>query len=416
MSRLLLSLAGLLATIQAPTATGPDLTLWPNAQSSANSDRWLVEHHDQLRRLEPRLLVLDFVNGVPVADIAKKTEELIAALAESSRYHGFEDDKAPVFLQYRIAKLVDLTDPEPLPKTPDGSSTKYPRVKDWKEGINLDYAALHTQEFAAHYGYPDPRKKGRFLTLGELVANGAIHELWLVARQGEFGSPFECIEQKPVYDAKFARVSGEHRQCGNGGDDHEPFEGRSLRINYINYDRGIGCAMENFGHSFECMAHADVIPYFKKYFHEFADFDLDKRWGLPVDSLYAADAGGKDKAEYPDPHTLVVHHAGKELRVENFVANAGNVHFPPNGRHDYDLDNPAPVLSTIEHWRRFDGAGGKDKTIEFTPARFAKYNELASDCMGPWLVYWRQNVPGLDNKSLDDEKKPMKNWWPFLFY
>src|SRR5689334_18369966 len=182
-------IATLLAlALPAPKAPAPDLTLWPNALSSANSDRWLVEHHDEIRRLEPRLLVLDFVNGVPLADVRKKTEELIAALAESSRYHGFEDPAAPVFLQYKLAKLVDLTDPAPSPKTPDGSSTKYPRVPDWKEGNNFDYAALHTQEFAAHYGYRDPQDPTRFLTLGELLASGTIHELWFVARQGDFGS------------------------------------------------------------------------------------------------------------------------------------------------------------------------------------------------------------------------------------
>jgi len=25
-------------------------------------------------------------------------------------------------------------------------------------------------------------------------------------------------------------------------------------------------------------------------------------------------------------------------------------------------------------------------------------------------------MPGLDNTALDDEGRPMKNWWPFLFY
>ena len=44
------------------------------------------------------------------------------------------------------------------------------------------------------------------------------------------------------------------------------------------------------------------------------------------------------------------------------------------------------------------------------------YREMAPDCMGAWLIYWRQNMPGLDNKQKDDEGKPMKNWWPFLFY
>ena len=394
----------------------PDLTIWPNAVSSANSDRWLIEHHDEIRRLEPRLLVLDFVNDVSVADVRKKVDELIAALAESSRYHGYEDPKAPVFLQYKVVKLVDLSDPAPAPKTRNGSSTKYPTVKDWKEGNDFDYAALHSEQFAKYYGFADPEHAGRFLTLRELLDAGTVNELWFVARQGDVGGPFECVEQKPVYDEQFTRVGSEHRQCGNGGDENEPWEGRSLRVNYICYDRGIGCAMEDLGHSFECTAHARVIPWFTRYFYEFAGFDLDKRFGLPVDSLYAVDADGKDKASYPDPHTLVVLHAGQELRVENYVASGGNVHFPPNARRDYDLDNPAPVLSNIEHWRRFDGPDGKDLAIEFTPARFAKYADLAPDCMGPWLVYWRQNVPGLDNKSLDDERIPMKNWWPFLFY
>jgi hypothetical protein len=36
--------------------------------------------------------------------------------------------------------------------------------------------------------------------------------------------------------------------------------------------------------------------------------------------------------------------------------------------------------------------------------------------MGRWVVYWRQNMPGLDNTALDDDGHPMKNWWPFLFY
>jgi hypothetical protein len=25
-------------------------------------------------------------------------------------------------------------------------------------------------------------------------------------------------------------------------------------------------------------------------------------------------------------------------------------------------------------------------------------------------------MPGLDNTALDDEGRPMKSWWPFLFY
>jgi hypothetical protein len=45
-----------------------------------------------------------------------------------------------------------------------------------------------------------------------------------------------------------------------------------------------------------------------------------------------------------------------------------------------------------------------------------QYRDLAPDYMGRWLVYWRQNMPGYRNKSRDKQGKPMKNWWPFLFY
>jgi hypothetical protein len=120
--------------------------------------------------------------------------------------------------------------------------------------------------------------------------------------------------------------------------------------------------------------------------------------------------------EYPEPNTAVVTLKGETTRVENYVAYGGNVHYPPNVRRDYDMENASPVLSTIEDWRIGSGPGGKDLVEEWTNARFATYRKLAQDCMGAWLVYWRQNFPGLDNLQKDDDKKPMKNWWPFLFY
>ena len=70
----------------------------------------------------------------------------------------------------------------------------------------------------------------------------------------------------------------------------------------------------------------------------------------------------------------------------------------------------------IEDWRIGSGPGGQDVPVLWKNERFAQYRKLAPDCMGPWLVYWRQNFPGLDNRQKDDAGKPMKNWWPFLFY
>ena len=71
----------------------------------------------------------------------------------------------------------------------------------------------------------------------------------------------------------------------------------------------------------------------------------------------------------------------------------------PNGRHHDDLDNRAPVLSTIETWRQPESrsrARGRRTSSSAT-------GTSQPDCMGRWVVYWRQNMPGLDNTALDDD-------------
>ncbi|MGA2496496.1 MAG: hypothetical protein ABSH20_02070 [Tepidisphaeraceae bacterium] len=173
--------------------------------------------------------------------------------------------------------------------------------------------------------------------------------------------------------------------------------------------------MESLSHSLEGTANGRAIPYFTQYFNEFAGFDLNTRFKLPFNSLYSARRGSQ-KVSYPNPTTMIVPHNGRELRIENYVAFGGNVHFPPNGRADYDMDNREPVMSTIEDWRIGSGPGGKDAAKAYTSDVLKPYRELAPDCMGAWLIYWRQNIPGLDNRARDDQGKPMKNWWPFLFY
>ena len=93
------------------------------------------------------------------------------------------------------------------------------------------------------------------------------------------------------------------------------------------------------------------------------------------------------------------------------MAAGGNVHFMPNGRWDYDLDNRG--AGPFDH-RDLAPAGGGARRGR--PTCSSAYRDLAPDCMGRWVVYWRQNMPGLDNTALDDDGRPMKNWWPFLFY
>ena len=385
-------------------------TAWPSLDSLANSDEWIVAHHDGIGLMQPRVLALNFSNDTSHEDALAIFERLTRALAESSRWQGAERSGAPAFLDYQIEKFVDLRDDPPLP-TCDDNSTLYPRKPEGSP-YNFEYSELYGETFAGYYGYPDPDDPGRFLTLGELVDRGTIHEVWFIANHGSCGAPLETIELKQYYDLAL-RKSG-YGPAGNGHDYGVPWIGRSLRLTFINPHRGIGCAMENLGHGLEGYRNYDAISYLTRYLTEYAGFDLDERWGLPFSSFYAY--GSEDNNSFPEPDRLLSHYQGTDRTVPGYVAIGGNVHFTPNGRSHYDLWNTEPVMSTIRDWRTGSGPGGEDLAGPFTGDEYDPYLQLAPDCMGPWLVYWRQHMPGLRNTARDDGDRPMKNWWPFLFY
>lgn len=406
----------------APAEKGPgpwsdpaDPGLWPNQTSRANGDTWLVQNHDQIRQMRPRLLVVNFSNEHDRNHIDRLIDDIIRSLAESSRYHGYADPKAPVFLQYEVSKFVDLRDADRT----KGDSRLVP-VKDVNatSGFNFKYATLFTDEFAKHFGVSDPAKPDRFLRLDELLDGGYCHEVWLcfsgTPEKPRIGA-YEVVELKPRYDERFQVQGGRHVQAGNGGDEDQPWTGRSVRLGCVNASRGAGCFMESLAHGMEGTSKSKAIPYFTQYFRDYAGYNLNEKYKAPLSTLYGLDYRDSE-IQYPDARTMVVRNKAREFRIDNYVCTGGNAHFPPNGRRHYDMNNTAPVMSTIEDWRIGSGQGGKDIAKPFTNAAFSRYRDLAPDCMGAWIVYWRQNMPGLNNRQEDENGKPMKNWWPFLFY
>jgi hypothetical protein len=394
-----------------PADDPADQTAWPNQASRANSDAWLAQHHDSIRRMEPRVLLLNFHNRTPRPKLDKLVGNLISALAEGSRYHGYANSNAPVFLQYRIFKFVDLREQE----STNANSSKVPFKPGKTSGFKLDYNAFFGEEFARYYGVKDPKQADRFLRLDELVEGGYVHELWFLADQVKAFGAYEVVEEKPLYNEAFQKMGNHFVQAGNGGDSEQKWTGRSLRIGFINVTRGIGCFMESLSHGMEGNSTSKAIPYLTKYFSEYAGYDLRKKWGVPFDTFYAIPYSGKN-VSYPDPDKAVIRWRNEDITVTNYFVAGGNAHWPPNARGHYDLDNTAPVFSTIEDWRIGSGVDGQDFRKPFTNEAFARYRKTAPDCMGAWLIYWRQNMPGLGNRQKDDSGKPMKNWWPFLFY
>jgi hypothetical protein len=363
--------------------------VWPNEESAANSDPWLVAHHDEIEGLRPKVLGINFVHGLSEAAAHQRLARLAGVLAFSSAWHFYRDPLATRFLRYEITDIVDLTEPA---GRVDRNSARLPREPD---GVHLDYAALHAL----------PLTDG--LTLPELVDAGRVNEVWLLADHTDHTAPWETVEVKRTYD-EHGRPVGFTPHAGNSGKHGAPWTGRSLRILFVNFARGVGCAMESLGHSLERMATCGALPAYERYFREYAGLDLDRRHGLPFESLYLK---GEAPVDYPTPTTLRYGGGWRRRRLEGYVAAGGNVHFMPNGRFDYDLEGGGPVLSTIETWRQRDEA-----PRPWTAAAIEPFRRLAPDCMGPWVVYWRQNMPGLGNTALDDDGRPMQNWWPFLFY
>ncbi|MBN1513172.1 MAG: hypothetical protein JXB13_14245, partial [Phycisphaerae bacterium] len=226
----------------------------------------------------------------------------------------------------------------------------------------------------------------------------------------------EVIEYKQYYDEDLRPIPGKHGPAGNDHSPTMPWSGRTFRMAFFNPSRDIGCAMENFGHGLEGIANYNAIAYYRKYFDEYSGLALNDRYDVPFSKLYKIPYDVKDAVTYPSKTSVKIRYEGKEYVIDPYDPIGGNVHWLPNGRHHYDMKSPYVVSTTMENYRRRNGPDGKDKVTDFTVDKIAEVGKVAPDCMGPWMVFWRQCMPGLDNPCLDDDGKPMKNWWVFLIY
>ncbi|HXI56345.1 MAG TPA: hypothetical protein VNO55_09815 [Polyangia bacterium] len=416
-------------------------TTWPNAVSSAASDAWLSANHATIQKLQPRVMVLNFDNTRDNATVTTAVNNIIAGLKEGSRPRGYLDASAPPMLDYQIAKVVDLRDhPAPAGWTKK-TSTLLPRRPN-PAGFNwgVDYSQFYNGTFAARYGFADPAHPGQFLSLCQLADQGLVHDVWMAfdpdSDPGE-ASAAEILEWAPVYDASRAKTGAWDQCAGNGCFDNDVphCTSASLRIGFINLNRGPGCFIHGHGHGMEHKLSGGFdLPSVAPYFREFADFDLNTKYGLPFDSWYALPADNPDPPEPNSPCDYIRWTSPSSIEWTNvpkppvcttqvqrtplnpYAPVCGSVHFPPNARRHYDEFNTFAVLSTCQGWRRHEGTSGRDLARNFSLSTFSQYNSLAPDCEGGFQVWWRQNMPGFASGILDNASQPMLSWFPFLYY
>jgi hypothetical protein len=399
------------------TSAGHCGVVWPNPQSVANSDPWIAEHHAEIDELRPRVLALNYVNARSMEEMSAQLEQMIEVLAEGSRPRGYEDAEAPAMMQYQLAYTVDLRDPVPPDGWPYNNSSAMPREDPVDGYWGFDYERLFTPAYAELLGLEDPAAPGVHLDLCEAIDRGLVHEIWIY---GDADVPdvsaAEVLERKPRYDENRVRIPGALDGCaGNGCFDQEDTIAceRTVRVAFFNNTRGPGCFLESLSHGLEGSGRkgGTTLPYLSRYFPEISGQDLDDRYGTPFESWYSCPYG-VPCLSYPSEGAVDwTMGDGTSGSIASYDPVCGAVHWPPNATQHYDLAGPTAVRSSCTHWR--DGSG---ETELYSADAIAPYLELAPDCMGPFLVWWRQNLPGRHSAALDDGGAPMLSFWPFLYY
>ncbi len=162
--------------------------------------------------------------GAPLKETREKTErltkEVLAALEEGSRYHGYKDPKAKPSLKFRVLETIEFL--EPMPVRPKKPNEKVPLT---------DYKAIADAV--------DVRK---------WVEERGVKEVWLWGYHGGVLNLWESNMAGP-----FGDVSNSNRDPND-----LPLLKKTYTVYHYNYQRGASEAVEDHMHQIEAVLnHAD---------------------------------------------------------------------------------------------------------------------------------------------------------------
>jgi hypothetical protein len=404
-----------------PITNVPDY--WPNCESYANSDDWIRHHHDDIKEIRPKVLVLNFANPTLGTQMCENLiDEIIKGFKHGSSWHNHG---APQ-LNYEIYKIVNLRDgdddfPDACPAGyPYENSQQFPRrnpsvISTW----GFDYNALFRDSFAVHYKVYDPDTSG-WMGLAKLFKRGVINEVWVVG-SSEVPSDVsiaEVLEFKQNYDEDNNKKDGDFNKCaGKGCFDQIDIPavseaGVSIRIAFINYKRGAGCGLVSAGHSMQHAAGTEnCVPAWGKWFKGFAAMDLDVKYKLPFASLNDAPCPNGVCLDHVDKKHMKFHLSESEdVDVSSVDFVCGNVDFPPNGKSHGDCRRTSDtVSSSCANY----GRGGADNDVDAT--LWQGFGDF-SDCGGDFTIWWMSNMPWYGSEMQHDDGTLMKCPGPFMFY
>ncbi len=137
----------------------------------------------------------------------------------------------------------------------------------------------------------------------------------------------------------------------------------------LNYERKMSLALESYGHRTESVL-----------------WHLYGRWDRE-----AADPNNWEKyTMFEKPHP------GK--------ANIGNIHFPPNGDHDYDWVNKTPVTTNADVWNYYpDIKSDMTRTVDCTEWQCSHEG---------YMRWWFSHLPHFEGINAADGH--LNNWWRYV--
>jgi hypothetical protein len=137
----------------------------------------------------------------------------------------------------------------------------------------------------------------------------------------------------------------------------------------LNYERKMWLALESYGHRFE-----SVI------WHLYGRWDKD-----------AANPNNWEKYT-------------RFEKTHPGLANIGNIHFPPNGGHDYDWVNKTPVTTCADGWNYYPD-------IKSDMTRTVDCSEWQCSHEG-YMTWWFSHIPHFEGINAADGH--LNNWWRYV--
>jgi len=132
----------------------------------------------------------------------------------------------------------------------------------------------------------------------------------------------------------------------------------------FNYERDVGCMLENFGHRVESI----------------------------MERVYRRHA----------PDRNLWHRFIRYDKVAPDQSHCGNVHFAPNSARDYDWGSPRPVTSYCDDWLSFPHLPGIPRTVDC--------REWGGGHMRAHHVWWLGHLPHVAG----DTDGVQNNWWGYV--